>query len=52
MSFSSYFHRFVVRGLYPLFLGVWAQICWWESWIVAPCIFVLDLDPPNFEFGL
>jgi hypothetical protein len=20
--------------------------------IVASCIFVLDLDPPNFEFGL
>jgi hypothetical protein len=23
-----------------------------ESWIVAPGIFVIDLDPPNFEFGL
>jgi hypothetical protein len=25
---------------------------WWESWIVALCIFVLDLDPTNSEFGL
>jgi hypothetical protein len=25
---------------------------WWESWVVASCIFVVDLDPPNSEFGL
>jgi hypothetical protein len=24
----------------------------WESFIVALCIFVLDLDPSNSEFGL
>jgi hypothetical protein len=40
-----------VRGLFLRFRGVWARICWWESWIVASCIFVLDLDPPNFEVG-
>jgi hypothetical protein len=40
-----------VRGLFLRFLGVWARFCWWESWIVASCIFVLDLDPPNFEVG-
>jgi hypothetical protein len=52
MSFSSYFLQFFVRGLFLRFCGVWAQICWWESWIVASCMFVLDLDPPNSEFGL
>jgi hypothetical protein len=51
MSFSSYFRRFFVRSLFLRFLGVWVRICWWESWIVASCIFVLDLDPPNSEFG-
>jgi hypothetical protein len=52
VSFSSYFRRFFVRGLFLRFIGVWVQICWWESWIVASCIFVLDLDPPDSEFGL
>jgi hypothetical protein len=52
VSFSSYFRRFFVCGLFLWFWGVWARICWWESWIVASCIFVLDLDPPNYEFGL
>jgi hypothetical protein len=52
MSFSNYLCRFFVRGLFLLFEGVWVRICWWESWIVAWCIFVLDLDPPNSEFGL
>jgi hypothetical protein len=45
VSFSSYFRRFFVRGLSLRFYGVWAWICWWESWIVAPCIFLFDLDP-------
>jgi hypothetical protein len=27
----------------------WVRICWWESWIVASCIFVLDLDPPKLR---
>jgi hypothetical protein len=40
-----------LRGLFLRFCGVWARICWWESWKVASCIFVLDLDPPNSEFG-
>jgi hypothetical protein len=52
VSFSSYFCRFFVRGVFLRFYGVWARICWWESWIVASCIFVLDRDPPNSEFGL
>jgi hypothetical protein len=49
VSFSSNFHRFFVCGLFLWFGGVWIRICWWESWIVASCIFVLDLDPqtPN-----
>jgi hypothetical protein len=34
-----------VRGLFHRFCGFWAQICWRESWIVASCIFVLDLEP-------
>jgi hypothetical protein len=51
VSFSSYFRRFFVRVLFLRICCVWAQICWWESWIVASCIFVLDLDPPNSEFG-
>jgi hypothetical protein len=41
-----------MRGLFLRFSGVWVRICWWESWIVSPHIFVLDLDPLNFEFGL
>jgi hypothetical protein len=41
-----------VRGLFLRFRSVWAQICWWESWILASFIFVLDLDPPNSEVGL
>jgi hypothetical protein len=45
VSFTSYFRRFFVCGLFLRFWGVWARICWWESWIVAPCIFMLDLDP-------
>jgi hypothetical protein len=52
VSFSSYFRQFFVCGLFLRFWGVLVRICWWESWIVAPCIFVLDLDPPNSEFGL
>jgi hypothetical protein len=52
VSFLSYFRRFFVCGLFLRFCGVWAWICWWESWIVASCIIVLDLDPPNSEFGL
>jgi hypothetical protein len=52
VSFLSYFRRFFVRGLFLRFCGVWAQIHWWESLIVASCIVVLDLDPPNSEFGL
>jgi hypothetical protein len=52
VSFSSYFRRFFVRGLFIWLWCVWPRICWWESWIVASCIFVLDLDPPNFEFVL
>jgi hypothetical protein len=51
VSFSSYFRQFFVHGLFLRFCGVWTRICWWESWIVASCIFVLDLDPPNSEFG-
>jgi hypothetical protein len=49
VSFSSYFRRFFVRGLFLRFRCVWVRICWWESWIVASCIFVLDPDPqtPN-----
>jgi hypothetical protein len=50
VSFSSCFRRFFMRGLFLRFCGVWARICWWESWIVDSCIFVLDLDPPNSEF--
>jgi hypothetical protein len=45
VSFSSYFRWFFVRGLFLRFWGVWVRICWWGSWIVASCIFVLDLDP-------
>jgi hypothetical protein len=52
LSFSSYFRWFFVRGLFLQFWGVWAQICLWESWIVASFIFVLDLDSSNYEFGL
>jgi hypothetical protein len=52
VSFTNYFRRFFMRGLFLWFWGVWARIFWWESWIVASCIFVLDLDPPNSEFGL
>jgi hypothetical protein len=52
MSFSSYFCRFFVCGLFLRFWGVWVRICWWGSWIVASCIFVLDLNPPNSEFSL
>jgi hypothetical protein len=52
VSFSSYFRRFFMCGLFLRFGGVWARICWWESWKVASYIFVLDLDPPNFEFVL
>jgi hypothetical protein len=51
LSFSSYFRRFFVCGLFLRFRGVWVRICWWRSWIVVLCIFVLDLDPPIFEFG-
>jgi hypothetical protein len=51
MSFSSYFRRFFVCDLFLRFCGVWARICWWESWIVALYIFVLDLDPLDTEFG-
>jgi hypothetical protein len=49
VSFSSYFCRFFVRGLFLRLWGVWFRICWWESWIVSSCIFVVDLDPqtPN-----
>jgi hypothetical protein len=49
VSFSSYFCRFFMRGLFLQFCGVWVRICWWESWIASSCIFVLDLDPqtPN-----
>jgi hypothetical protein len=52
VSFSSYFHQFFMCDLSLRFLGVWVSICWWESWIVTSCIFVLDLDPPNSKFGL
>jgi hypothetical protein len=41
-----------VCGLFLLFRGAWVRICWWESWIVASCIFVLDHDPSSSEFGL
>jgi hypothetical protein len=57
--------RFIARWILCLFRIVFVgflcaacsfdsevQICSWESWIVASCIFVLDLDPPNSEFGL
>jgi hypothetical protein len=52
VSFLIYFRWFFMRVLFLRFWGVWVQICWWESWIVASCIFVLDVDPPNSEFGL
>jgi hypothetical protein len=52
VSFSSYFRRFSVRGLFLLILRCLGSNCWWEPWIVASCIFLLDLDPPNFEFSL
>jgi hypothetical protein len=52
VSFLSYFHWIFVRGLFLQFLGVWVRICWWGSWIVALCIFVLNHDPSNSEFGL
>jgi hypothetical protein len=52
LSFFSYFHWIFVRGLFLRFWGVWVWICWWGSWIVALCIFVLDHDPSNSEFGL
>jgi hypothetical protein len=41
-----------VRALLLRFWGVWVRICWRESWIVASCIFVLDHDLSNSEFGL
>jgi hypothetical protein len=48
-SFLSYFRWIFVRGLFLRFWGVWVRICWWESLIVALCIFVLDQTPqtPN-----
>jgi hypothetical protein len=41
-----------MRDLFLRFRGAWARICWWGSWIVASCIFVLDHDPSNSEFGI
>jgi hypothetical protein len=41
-----------VRDLLLRFWSGWVRICWWESWIVASCILVLDIDFPNSEFGL
>jgi hypothetical protein len=41
-----------MRGLFHRFRGVWVQICLWGSWINVLCIFVLDLDPSNYKFGL
>jgi hypothetical protein len=29
VSFSSYFRRFFMRGLFLRFCGVWVRICWW-----------------------
>jgi hypothetical protein len=52
VSFSSYFHWIFVCGMFLRYSGVWVQICWRGSWIVALCIFVLDHDPSNSEFGL
>jgi hypothetical protein len=50
--FSELFSSVFRAHLVPSILRCRSQICWWESWIVASCIFVLDLDPPNSEFGL
>jgi hypothetical protein len=41
-----------MRALFLRFRGVGVQIGWWGSWIVVSCIFVLDHDPSNSEFGL
>jgi hypothetical protein len=52
VSFLRYFCWFFMHGLFLRFRGVWVQICRWGSWIVALCIFVIDHDPSNSEFGL
>jgi hypothetical protein len=55
--------RFVARWIFRIFFELFSSFfcarlvpsirrCWWESWIVALCIFVLDLDSLNFKFGL
>jgi hypothetical protein len=49
VSFSSYFRRFFMCGLFLRFWGIWVRICWWGSWIVASCIFVLYLDPQTLN---
>jgi hypothetical protein len=46
--FSLVFHARLV----PSILRCLGSDLFRESWIVASCIFVLDLDPSNFEFGL
>jgi hypothetical protein len=50
--FFELFLSFFRARLVPLILRCLGLNFWWESWIVASCIFVLDLEPPNFEFGL
>jgi hypothetical protein len=52
VSFLSYFRWIFVRALFLRSCGVRVRICWWGSWIVALCIFVLDHDPSNSEFVL
>jgi hypothetical protein len=47
VSFSSYFLRFFVRGLFIRFCSVWARICWWESWIVALCLILIPQTPSS-----
>jgi hypothetical protein len=52
MSFLSYFCWIFVHGLFLRIGGVWVRICWWVSWIIASCIFVLDHDPSNSQHRL
>jgi hypothetical protein len=51
LCFSSYFLWFFARDLFLRFWGVSVRICWWESWTVDSCIFVLDLDLRLKNFG-
>jgi hypothetical protein len=52
VPFSSYFRQFSCAACSFDFEVFGFEFVWWVSWIVVSCIFVIDLDPPNFEFDL